>query len=51
MKRSFNLKAGEKELGNVLLSMPFPPCQNVVQKFKMILIPKTVIQTVDRSKS
>ena len=47
-KRTFNLKSGEKELGELLLSMPYPPCQKVIQKFKMIIIPKTVIQTVDR---
>ena len=47
-QRTFNLKSGEKELGELLLSMPYPPCQKVVQKFKMIIIPKNVIQTVDK---
>ena len=47
-KRTFSLKSGEKELGELLLSMPYPPCQKVIQKFKMIIIPKAVIQTVDR---
>ena len=47
-QRTFNLKSGEKELGELLLSMPYPPCQKVVQKFKMVIIPRTVIQTVDK---
>ena len=48
MKRTLNLESGEKDLAELLLSMPYPPCRNVIQKFKMIIIPKAVIQTIDK---
>ena len=48
MKRTFNPNAGETELGKMLLGLPYPPCRKVIQKFKIILIPKAVINMADR---
>ena len=28
--------------------MPYPPCQSIIQKFKVILIPRAVIESIDR---
>ena len=48
VQATFNRNAGEKELGEVLLGLPYPPCPRINQKFKVILIPKSVIAMVDR---